>query len=260
MAVKRTTDEIVDIVNHCVELEQAGGDILGYLWSQNYISPKATWFNFQREWLHRKPYEYTSGRPDERRQKKVMNTKQKLLTDEQRAECARLAIEGKDPKPYIASLGFKVPDGVWYNVKQWYKRNDPAVYEKIPKMVSGKKPVKVMDGKEYEKMETPEQAPTVKLSGPIRIETPEGNLVNVIETPEEPKAVKKINKPLIYEGMVVREIEGQFGRYRHSAVGDNVYIDFESLEQLDTLSLTVEQWRDFRKEQKHAGQILGVEL
>ena len=260
MAVKRTTDEIVDIVNHCVELEQAGGDILGYLWSQNYISPKATWFNFQREWLHRKPYEYTSGRPDERRQKKVMNTKQKLLTDEQRAECARLAIEGKDPKPYIASLGFKVPDGVWYNVKQWYKRNDPKIYEKIPDRVGKKKP------------EAPEQPAVLKVDGPLKIETPEANQVKVVETPEKNSAAVikqkvvdvmdqlEIRNPLVYEGMVVREIEGQFGRYRHSAVGDKVYIDFESIDRLDVLSMTVEQWRNFREEQKKAGRILGVEL
>lgn len=114
--------------------------------------------------------------------------------------------------------------------------------------------------------------PAVKLSGPIRIETPEANQVKVVETPEKISAAVikqkvvdvmdqlEIRNPLVYEGMVVREIEGQFGRYRHSAVGDKVYIDFESIDRLDVLSMTVEQWRNFREEQKKAGRILGVEL
>ena len=62
MATLRTYEEKAAIVEHCIELERTGGDILGYLWSKNYVSPRATWCNFQREWLGRKPYEYTDGK------------------------------------------------------------------------------------------------------------------------------------------------------------------------------------------------------
>ena len=76
------------------------------------------------------------------------------------------------------------------------------------------------------------------------------------EAPEEPK----ITQPVVYDGMTVREIEGGFGRYRRSDVHDSTYIDFEYTDGCDTISLTVEQWRGFRKELERAAAILGVEL
>ena len=206
MATLRTMEEKSAIVAHCVELEQEGGDILGYLWSQNYLTPRATWFNFQREWLKRKPYEFTSGRPNEKkkRRKSGMNPNQKQFTDEQRAECARIAIEGGDPKPYIKSLGFKNPSGAWHNLKEWYKKNRPEVAERIPDRVGkvvGRELPKVdlgmpkktgPDGQEYEKLEleagrnyqlsvaeTPEDISTRTVKTPLRVpEAPEATPVS----------------------------------------------------------------------------------
>ena len=241
MAVRRTPDEIVDIVNHCIELEKTGGDIIGYLWSQDYISPKATWFNFQREWLRRKPYEYTSGRPDERRQKKFMNTKQKQLTDEQRAECARLAIEGMDPKPYIAGLGFKVPSTVWYNVKQWYKRNDPKVYEKISERVGRKKP-------------EPEQPAVLKVDGPLRIETPEAKKVEIVEIPEVPAIMNPIGFGP-YQVTAIRH--PQFGEFYFDQKFE--CIDWRTQEG-EEVSLKPEYWRKFAEAIPEILGVLGVKI
>ena len=42
MATRRTPEEIEKIVDHCVELEQNGGDIIAYLYSENYMTPRAT--------------------------------------------------------------------------------------------------------------------------------------------------------------------------------------------------------------------------
>ena len=127
--------------------------------------------------------------------------------------------------------------------------------------------------------------PTVKLSGPIVIETPEKNKVEVVETPEKTLADamagmkdaadtffgacedmglnledKKITQPVSYDGMVIREVKGLFGRYRRSDIGGKIYIDFEPVESLDVLSYTVEQWKRFREEQEKAAAVLGVEL
>ena len=55
MAKLRTEEEKEWILQRCLELEATGGDILGFLWSQDYLTPRATWCNFQREWLGRKP-------------------------------------------------------------------------------------------------------------------------------------------------------------------------------------------------------------
>ena len=104
-----------------------------------------------------------------------------------------------------------------------------------------------------------EDPPKVKLTGPILIETPDANKVEVVETPEsaEPKALL----PATYDGMVIREVEGLFGRYRYSGdLGRAEYIDFENADGMDTLSMTVDQWKKFREEQVKAALILGVRL
>lgn len=77
-----------------------------------------------------------------------------------------------------------------------------------------------------------------------------------VETPEAPR----ITKPVNYGGFNVREVEGNFARYRRSDIGGTTYIDVEIVEKCDTLSYTIEQWRSFRKEHDRAAVILGVEI
>ena len=110
---------------------------------------------------------------------------------------------------------------------------------------------------------------TVKVDGPIRIETPEAHNVDIVETPEQAviknKVVDlmeefKIRNPLQYEEFTVREVEGLFGRYRRSDIGQETYIDFEPLECVDVISNTLTQWSSFMKELKRAAQVLGVGL
>ena len=105
-----------------------------------------------------------------------------------------------------------------------------------------------------------EDLAVVKLSGPIKIETPEAERVQVVETPETPE-IDPVLLPATYDGMVIREVEGLFGRYRYSGdLGRAEYIDFENADGMETLSLTVDQWRKFREEQIKAALILGVRL
>lgn len=115
----------------------------------------------------------------------------------------------------------------------------------------------------------PEPVATLKVDGPLKIETKEPEKVEVVETPE-PATVKgkivdvmehlEIKNPLQYEEFTVREVEGLFGRYRRSDVGAT-YIDFENAEGcVDVMSYTVKQWNAFMKELKRAAQVLGVQL
>ena len=159
MATRRTPEEIEAIVDHCIELEKNGGDILAYLWSENYLTPRATWFNFQREWLGRKRYEYTDGKP--RKEKKMEKVRRIRLTDELREKAVNIAIGGGDPKKFIVELGSTDPQGTWSKIKAWCKENRPDLYRQIPAHTSkpGPKPK--------------DQPPVVKISGPIVIETPE---------------------------------------------------------------------------------------
>ena len=279
MATRRTPEEIEAIVDHCVELEQSGGDILAYLWSENYMTPRATWCNFQREWLGRKPYEYTDGKP--KKERKIMSTTRVKLTDEDRMKTCLIAIRGGDPRKHLESLGSSDPQGTWSKVKAWCADKHPEVFAKIPKRIT-----------------VTDEAPTVKVSGPIRIETPETNKVQVVEKPEKTfEAVKKeimdipqvtvadamrncqdaadtffgecekmglktdtqkITKPVVFDGFTIRAVSGVYGRYSYSETR-SAYIDYENNDG-DELSMTLEQWRGFLDELKHAARVMGVEL
>ena len=175
------------------------------------------------------------------------------LTLEQKKKAVEIALSGKNPLNYLKECGIKAPDKTWYAIKAALKEKDPELYARIPDFRKAYK-------------ETPEQAPTVKVDGPIRIETPEANKVEVVETPETPRISsksekpRKITVPVAYDGLIIREVEGKFGRYRRSDIGSATYIDFESADGMDTLSFTVEQWRSFREEHAKASGVLGVEM
>ena len=89
---------------------------------------------------------------------------------------------------------------------------------------------------------------TVKIDEPIRIqtETPEKVEVEPVGTPPD------VTHPVVFDGMTVREIEGNFGRYRRSDVSKEIYIDFEFKDINDTISMTVDQWRLFQTEIERA--------
>ena len=218
------------IAEHCVKLEKEGGDILKYLWEQNYLTPRATWYNIQREYLGRKRYEYTDGKPNKKKEKKkFMNPNQKQFTAEQKAECVRIAIEGGDPKPYIKSLGFKNPPGAWHNVKEWYRRNDPEMFRKIPDRVGR------VVGRD------------------LQLEAGGNYQLSVAETPEQPK----IDKPLMHSGKKAIGWEGDFGVYIYDR--KQGYIDYESNDG-EEMSMPVDAWREWLKEIHEVAQLMGVEL
>ena len=261
----RTFEEKAAIVEHCIELEKTGGDILGYLWSQNYYTPRATWCNIQREWLHRKPYEYTDGKPKNKGEIK-MNGMDKIMADRQkRLEDLKNRInDGRGIRAALADMGYtgRSAGQVYRQIKNYAQENDPEAFAMLPEKISDEDtPVRT-------------DAPTLKVDGPLKIETPEANRVQVVETPEgcsglfhgtkgeNAAAAEKppVTQPVCYDGMTVREIEGLFGRYRRTDINGATYIDFENPDGADILSYTVDQWRKMRVEQANAFRILGVEL
>jgi hypothetical protein len=282
MATMRTPKERAAIAARCVELEKEGGDILGYLWSENYLTPRATWCNIQREWLGRKPYEFTDGKPKEKKRKEKENmAKRRSLTSAERTEALRIALDGGDPRKYLEEIGISEPSNTWAYIKMTEKQRNPDVYAKIPKRlpVNGLKnkaakkaePETVLDRpkEDFEKAPTLAdamagmkdaaetffgQVPALKVDGPIRIETPEANQVQVAEVPEKPK----ITKPVNYDGFDVRGVKGEFGTYSYSEFPSGKYLDYDS--DGDSLSMTIEKWRGFIAELKRAALVLGVEL
>ena len=155
MAKQRTEEEKEAILVHCLELEETGGDILGYLWSQDYLTPRATWFNYQREWLGRKPYQYTDGKP-----RKGENDMKLTLENKKRA--VEIAASGASPLPFLRSLGIKNASATWCLIKKGLQKADPETFAKLPKSF---------------RKDAPELV--AKVDGPVIVETPEGNRIEV---------------------------------------------------------------------------------
>ena len=157
---------------------------------------------------------------------------------------------------WICDSTRKIMERKGFKMARMKKDGTPA---KKPGPKAGRKPASEKKTETVIKGSPEEVLPKVKLTGPILIETPEANRVEVVETPES--AEPKVLLPATYDGMVIREVEGLFGRYRYSGdLGRAEYIDFENADGMDTLSLTVDQWKKFREEQVKAALILGVRL
>lgn len=170
------------------------------------------------------------------------------VTLEQKKHAVELAINGEDPRPYLKECGSRNADLMWGKIREKLKEADPETFaqlpDKIPRSDKGK------PRNETEQVEVPE----LKVDGPILISATEPEKVEV------KPARTPITKPMVYDGLEVCEVKGKFARYRRVDAHGNTYIDVEMKDGDDTLSYTVEQWRNFREEQDRAALILGVEL
>ena len=97
------------------------------------------------------------------------------------------------------------------------------------------------------KIETPEQVPVVKVTGPIKIETPEANQVAVVEKPEKPRKIE-------YKVTGIDTAIGSFQYFKY-----NQTIDWTDLNN-ETVSMNLEEWREFMKIFPEALKVLGVKL
>lgn len=133
--------------------------------------------------------------------------------------------------------------------------------------------------KEYTKTRkdgTPAKKPGPKPknnSNPVVIETKNGpkeitnETINQMTTEEVVEAnvammeqpVEKIRKPVNYDGFTVRAVQGIYGRYFYDKTSIGEYIDFENNDG-DEISMTIDNWKMFIAELKHAAEVLGVEL
>ena len=205
---------------------------------------------------------------------------------EQRMKAANIAISGENPYPYLESLGCANPTAVWYSIKKMIKKNYPELYKKLPKRVgmspveSGRKARAVAlakaeqkkekirliydetERKAYEEQQATEAAQEEPKTAAEAMQGMKDAADEFFEKATQPATWKpvEIEKPMMYDGFTVREVEGSFARYRRSDINEKLYIDVELAEGCDTLSYTVEQWRTLRQEFDRPAAILGVEL
>jgi hypothetical protein len=228
---QRTDEERSAILSRCIELEKNGGDVLEYLASQHYISPRATWINFQRE-MGRKSYEWTNGKPNQERSLKRM----KKLTLENKKKAVQIAIDGGDPRPFLTGLGCKDAHGAWIRIRMDIKKADPETYAKLPARL----PKTVQKPKPKEE----KTAPVVVAEEPK--EEP---------APESPTLKK--TAPMI-KGFTVRCVENNFGRFFFDCNSNRLYWTTPTGEEV---ALSADAWKEFATDVLPTAMgILGVKL
>lgn len=183
-----------------------------------------------------------------------MNTKTKIPVEAKKA-AIQAALDGKDPYEPLAPYTSN-PKSMWTYIKSVVKKKDPDLYAKLP------------DLRDRKKIETPEGTLAEAMHGMKDAadeffgKCEEMGIKTICDDDVEAKLPEelKITKPVVFDNMTIREVEGGFGRYRRSDVHGSIYLDFEQTDGADVISLTVKQWRSLREELNRAAAILGVEL
>ena len=137
-----------------------------------------------------------------------------------------------------------------------------------PAKKPGRKPATVKKTETVINGSPEEVLPKVKLTGPIRIETPEASRVEVVETPEiteddiravNEKIMKnKAVKPIYFEGYTVRCIEGVMGKFYYDTQFDR--LDWTTPEG-EEVSFSPAAWKRFATEElPKVMALLGVKV
>ena len=214
----------------------------------------------------------------------------KKVTLEQKKEAVRIAIKGGDPVNYLRVCGSRDPGQMWAMIRAKLRKDNPEIFLKLPKPEVKQKEeapeqcqvVKTANGMMHNinrnpppPPQPPEQVPTVKVDGPIRIQTEEPEKVNVLkmEAPEKCEGEHKVliadeitawckeqkkPAPLQYDGYTVCCIESKtFGRFYWDR--DHNYLDWTTAEG-EEVSFTPAGWKMFLEELPKVAKILGVDI
>ena len=197
-------------------------------------------------------------------EKKGMLNMAKLTLDDKK-HAVKIALDGGNPLEYIRMCGVKNAAESWMKIKNDLKQKDPATWEMLPK--------RLPNVKKEETAMVPEVVPE-EMVKPVVIDTPKGKMeitpekISQMSQEEVSQAnvammaelVKRtITSAVNYDGFTVRAVQGIYGKYFYDKTSMGEYIDFENNDG-DELSMTVDNWRMFIAELKHAAAVLGVEL
>ena len=270
--MKRTDEQKQAFVNECLEIEKANGDVLGYI-EVNWPSytPRATWYNLQKQFLGRRREQLREGKP------KGGENMSKML------EVAQQAMEavdsGENVFDYLEKAGYKNPSSTWYMLKQQAKKHDPDLYDRMSNVIVGrrkpnpapvsKKPVDnsvidqkdaetvFFDGKVYEKAEKAEQnAPKTEQNTGDHISAEDyRKMSGEIREPEKkpptccaPSTRKGVEVPDQLPVCAVRSLVK--GEWHLSGVEGCVHLIWEDLitHQERSLGLPADDWRKLASE------------
>lgn len=126
-----------ELARECLRIEKEGGDVLGFI-EENMPSytPRAAWYNLQKQFTARRGSMLTDGRPKEKpgkengeleKQKQKMNEVIETLLDSVRA--------GNEPWKVLTAMGYTNPNCAMNNAKIWCRVNAPELMPELERIV-----------------------------------------------------------------------------------------------------------------------------
>lgn len=201
----------------------------------------------------------------------------KKLTIENKKKAVEIAMAGGNPNEYLKACGVANPSASWNYIRKCLMEKDPEKYEQLMKAVKTEEDPSPSSRSAQEdrpaqaEVKTVDQVPEVTIDGAIRMKTAEPEKVELAydqgiaeeyRREQEAKAAedtRKISAALKFDGMTVREVEGEYGRYRLTEEYGSKCIAYESIED-DKISMRPWEWAAFMKEMKKAAAILEVSV
>lgn len=229
-----------ELARCCLEVEQAGGNVLTFLKECGYVSTWGTWYRLQIEELGRKKDTVTGGRGEN-----TMNR----ITLEQKKKAVQIGIDGGDVIGFLKKCGSKNPSAHWCVIKKNLKDADPEAWAKLEASaqkdsVQTEKPVTCCAPSTREGVEVPDDVPE---------EEPEKPEVVLTIKSEDLTRVSSITKPVNYDGFEITGLKTDYGRFQ---VSNNGYLFFGA--DKDELEMPLEIWRKFAKDLPRVMAILGI--
>ena len=142
---------------NCQEIEKKGEDVLGFI-QKNWPSytPRATWYNLQKRYLHRQPWQLTEGKPKPK-EAEDMNDRKEIA----HALRDNYVENGDEIRAFLEDCGYSDPSNGLSSVKDWAKKNDPECYEAIKNLtVRGSQKRKPPEKAQNAAQTAPKDSPT----------------------------------------------------------------------------------------------------
>ena len=220
------------LAQECLAVEERHESVMDYLKGRGFISPRATWERLQLNELGRDPKRITKGTCDMYKAR---------ATKEQWQQAIEMAINGQAPFEFLQECGYKDPTSAWAAYRARLKQQDPELLAKIPKFTKS--------GRQRKAEKKTEQKTVIKAA----------KIAEVFAEVDKAPAETKITRPVNYDGYEVCGLIGKFGTFSRTIVRGDDWIDFDD-HLGEKISFTVDQWREFIADLKHAALLMGVEL
>jgi len=237
VATLRTEDEKLAILARCCALEKSGGDILAYLRSQHYVTPRATWINFQKMYLGRKPEKCTDGRPRRKDRIEMDNYQGKKAEDQQkRLDGLKERMDkGMTTREAMANMGFtgKSAAQTYRRIRAYAMETDPEIAARLPEKIGADDPENWF--KQGEKI------PKAVIQAVINANPVEVFSKIQVEEPKPEPALKTV------------ALGGKFGKYEVNERSNYFAVDVDRVIAIDDVP-------EFIEELRTAVRLLGIDI